>query len=1095
MAKPPHQLSQLGRILTVLSSLSIHLIRARDLNRAESLPSEPVHLRVEGLLEPVAVISEPHPRFSFLHHPPGALPPVFNVTQSSYRITVAPVDGGSGQLIWDSGLVVSPNCSQIVYAGKPLSAFTRYEWTVEWTSSTGHTSAQANARFETGLLTARDWHGASWFVPADNKTLYRRDFTLTAGRHPTFARAYVAATGCAHLEVNGAVPTPDLRGICPWTVRTNATRYVTHDITPLLSSGTNAVGLVAGHVMAGGQSRFTNTPVQLAVLLVIKYEGGAAPTLIMSGEKDWLSGESYVISDSAWETVIDWTKQPEGWSTAAFRPSAGWASPVTSTSPVPARALAMPLSTVLGEVKPVSVVKLPDGDYLYTFPKNFVGTVAISPMPEAADGSSVNIILGEWLKAGPEQPLPPTPPVVHCGRVTEKRELRLGCQNGQTIDEITFASFGTPTGSCKTGFSAGTCASADALETVKQLCIGRTSCAVNATCGTFGHKDPCFKVHKQLAAEVHCSGDPPGASCANSCYDSAAPPPPPPRTYPASSGTQQVERHILRHGNEEKITTLFCWHGFQFARVSVAGNAGFKGALDSIVGQVIVTNITKTGTLSFGGGGDPAAEQAAAVLDGVNKMTEQSQRTNIAAYMPTDCPTREKHGWMGDALDASEQALYNFEMDPVYGAFMQLIEDNQGTSGDVPPVIPSHPPGAVSCNDIAWTTAFPQIMEMQYTYYNDVRIIERKWNALVRYQENLITHAELGLTVCDKYKDWLCGNNSMSCCTGNPTNHIPDSSTCPVGQEMGGFSYVMGLGAMSRMASLLGKASLAERYAHLAEEGTTAFHNRFYNIAVGRYGGDINAVQSLSIPALEIGSPPPAVFSKVRDSLNDDLVHRTNYTLRIGAVTSKLLLNVLSENGLHETALRAATGTARPSWGYWWSQNMTTCAEAWTNNFEFQHGTLNHIFLCGGIGHWFWKHLVGLTPAAPGFMEVKIAPRIHDSLGPKFVGGDFLSPRGAISSRWNITRKGVSLTVSLPVGVHHASIRVPKPMLSGKAVDAVVVTLHGTVVWDGAKLVGLPDGVIAAVDTPDGVVFSTTNGEFAFESVVKPDTGGYLMAV
>lgn len=29
-------------------------------------------------------------------------------------------------------------------------------------------------------------------------------------------------------------------------------------------------------------------------------------------------------------------------------------------------------------------------------------------------------------------------------------------------------------------------------------------------------------------------------------------------------------------------------------------------------------------------------------------------------YMPTDCPTREKHGWMGDALDASEEALWNF---------------------------------------------------------------------------------------------------------------------------------------------------------------------------------------------------------------------------------------------------------------------------------------------------------------------------------------------------------------------------------------------------------------------------------------------------
>jgi alpha-L-rhamnosidase len=54
-----------------------------------------------------------------------------------------------------------------------------------------------------------------------------------------------------------------------------------------------------------------------------------------------------------------------------------------------------------------------------------------------------------------------------------------------------------------------------------------------------------------------------------------------------------------------------------------------------------------------------------------------------------DCPTREKHGWMGDALDGSEQALYNFEMGPVHEAFMQVIEDNQNPqTGDVPVVVP-----------------------------------------------------------------------------------------------------------------------------------------------------------------------------------------------------------------------------------------------------------------------------------------------------------------------------------------------------------------------------------------------------------------------
>ena len=116
---------------------------------------------------------------------------------------------------------------------------------------------------------------------------------------------------------------------------------------------------------------------------------------------------------------------------------------------------------------------------------------------------------------------------------------------------------------------------------------------------------------------------------------------------------------------------------------------------------------------------------------------------------------------MGDALDGSEQALYNFEMDPVHEAFMQVVEDNQNpTTGDVPVVVPGH---AGSCDDIAWTSAYPQITAMQHRYYGNTRTLARKFPSLVRYQENLISNADSsasnaheGLAVCDQFKDWLC---------------------------------------------------------------------------------------------------------------------------------------------------------------------------------------------------------------------------------------------------------------------------------------------------------------------------------------------------
>ena len=82
----------------------------------------------------------------------------------------------------------------------------------------------------------------------------------------------------------------------------------------------------------------------------------------------------------------------------------------------------------------------------------------------------------------------------------------------------------------------------------------------------------------------------------------------------------------------------------------------------------------------------------------------------------------------------------------------------QGSNGDVPVVVPGKDPGGNSCNDIAWTSAYPQIADsaphpsssadtplrslrrltaalcpaVLHTYYGDTRLAERHWPALVQ---------------------------------------------------------------------------------------------------------------------------------------------------------------------------------------------------------------------------------------------------------------------------------------------------------------------------------------------------------------------------
>ena len=100
-----------------------------------------------------------------------------------------------------------------------------------------------------------------------------------------------------------------------------------------------------------------------------------------------------------------------------------------------------------------------------------------------------------------------------------------------------------------------------------------------------------------------------------------------------SGGKQQYENHVLRAGNTDPLSTLFCWHGFQYARVTPLGDTGFTGALDAIVGLAIHTNMSQTGSLTFGGEGDAAAEDAAEVLTHINQMTLQVRSLLLLALL------------------------------------------------------------------------------------------------------------------------------------------------------------------------------------------------------------------------------------------------------------------------------------------------------------------------------------------------------------------------------------------------------------------------------------------------------------------------------
>ena len=71
--------------------------------------------------------------------------------------------------------------------------------------------------------------------------------------------------------------------------------------------------------------------------------------------------------------------------------------------------------------------------------------------------------------------------------------------------------------------------------------------------------------------------------------------------------------------------------------ISVSDSVVFDASPGSVRAEWTATNAEATGAISFGGGKD------AEMLNEIRGIAQAGQLSNMAAFVPTDCPTRSVH--------------------------------------------------------------------------------------------------------------------------------------------------------------------------------------------------------------------------------------------------------------------------------------------------------------------------------------------------------------------------------------------------------------------------------------------------------------------
>jgi alpha-L-rhamnosidase len=448
---------------------------------------------------------------------------------------------------------------------------------------------------------------------------------------------------------------------------------------------------------------------------------------------------------------------------------------------------------------------------------------------------------------------------------------------------------------------------------------------------------------------------------------------PPPRAF-------QEDTYVCKGAGTETWEQRFSYSGFRYVEVT-----GFPGqpTAANFRGRFAHTDLEPAGEFSCSNDGLNQVQQAAV----------QSYLCN-AQNIPTDCPTREKNGWTGDAHLAAEAGLMNFRSAAFYAKWLDDIEDNQLPDGRVGVIVPSAGWGLGDCQP-AWDSAYPLIAWDLFQYCGDRRVLVQHYDRLRLYVDYLTARTANGIiTLTDTLGDWC-----------------PWSTETPSQLTATAFFYEDAR-IVSQAAALLGHAGDAVKYAALAEKAKIGFNEKFFEAANNSYA---NGSQTALATALYFGLVPggrqPAVLGNLASQV-ETLKH-----IDTGILGAKWLPAALSAGGRSDAAYLVAARTNQPGW-IAMAQDSKTLWEQWR-----EPHSRNHIMF-GSISGWFYQWLAGINcdPAQPGFKHIIIQPQPAGDL--TWVKAAYDSIRGRIVSNWSLQAGVLTMDITVPANTS-ATVYVP----------------------------------------------------------------------
>jgi alpha-L-rhamnosidase len=370
-------------------------------------------------------------------------------------------------------------------------------------------------------------------------------------------------------------------------------------------------------------------------------------------------------------------------------------------------------------------------------------------------------------------------------------------------------------------------------------------------------------------------------------------------------------------------------------------------------------------------------------------------KSNIASIF-TDCPHREKLGWLEETHLLGNSIHYNYDIATLVRKVIRDMRNAQTAEGLIPDIAPEYVQFQGGFRDSPeWGSSGVILPWYMYQWYGDKQVLGESYQMMKRYvgylenkSQNHILYFGLG--------DWYdMGPKDLG-----PSQLTPRGITSTA-------IYYYDLTILAKVAAILHKTDDEKKFTDLSVKVRAAYNTTFFNKQTNQYGTGSQTANAISV---YMGLVDQNLKGKVIDNIIKDIRNHHN-GVTAGDIGFRYLLRVLDDAGRSDVIFDMNSRSDVPGYGYQLAQGATSLTESWQGN---RISSNNH-FMLGHLMEWFYSGLGGIRPApnVMAFKQITIRPEIVGDV--THAKATFISPYGLIENEWTKTSTKFMMTTKIPV--------------------------------------------------------------------------------